>query len=109
MPKLYFAMPLLLATAPALAQQAAPGAVPANNGQIEQVTVTAQKRAEKAQDIPLSITALDKRTLKNLKLVNTDDLAQYVSSVEIATPSGKGNQPLINIRGIGLNDTNTNN
>jgi iron complex outermembrane recepter protein len=90
---------------PAAAQQAA--APP--SAAIEQVVVTAQKRTEKVQDIPISITALDKRTLKNLRLVNTEDLAQFVPNMQIATPSGKGNQPLISIRGVGLNDTNTNN
>lgn len=93
------------ASVPAMAQTAAPS----SETRIEQVMVTAQKRTEKAQEIPISITALDKRALKNAKLVNTEDLAQFVPNMQIAMPSGKGNQPLIDIRGVGLNDFNTNN
>jgi iron complex outermembrane receptor protein len=78
-------------------------------GAVEDITVTAQKRRQKIQDVPISITVLDSRALKRLNVQTSDELAQYVPSVEIAMPSGKGNQPLIAIRGIGLNDTNTNN
>jgi iron complex outermembrane receptor protein len=52
---------------------------------------------------------LDAKALRRLNVQTSDELAQYVPSLEIAMPSGKGNQPLIAIRGIGLNDTNTNN
>jgi iron complex outermembrane receptor protein len=76
---------------------------------VENVTVTAQKRKQKLQDVPISITVLDSKVLRRLNVQTTDELAQYVPGVEIAMPSGKGNQPLIAIRGIGLNDTNTNN
>ena len=88
--------------AQALADQAAPGAV-------ENVTVTAQKRKQKIQDVPISITVLDQKALRRLNVKSSDELAQYIPSVQIGMPSGKGNQPLISIRGIGLNDTNTNN
>jgi iron complex outermembrane receptor protein len=78
-------------------------------GAVENVTVTAQKRKQKIQDVPITITVLDQKALHRLDVRSTDELAQYVPSVQIAMPSGKGNQPLISIRGIGLNDTNTNN
>lgn len=76
---------------------------------LENIVVTAQKRSEKVQDIPMSISVLDARKLARLDVRATEELAQYVPAVEIAMPAGRGNQPLINIRGIGLNDTNTNN
>jgi iron complex outermembrane receptor protein len=76
---------------------------------VENVVVTAQKRSQKAQDVPITITVLDSKALRRLDVRSSDELAEYVPSVQIAMPSGRGNQPLINIRGIGLNDTNTNN
>ena len=107
---------VLLATTsiPALAGEAPsqPGsqaAAPQQTAAIENVVVTAQKRSQRVQDIPLTISVLDARKLAKLDVISTDQLAQYVPALEIATPSGRGNQPLINIRGIGLNDTNTNN
>jgi iron complex outermembrane receptor protein len=87
----------------------ADAAPPAAPGAVENVTVTAQKRKQKIQDVPISITVLDAKALRRLNVQTSDELAQYVPSVEIAMPSGKGNQPLIAIRGVGLNDTNTNN
>jgi iron complex outermembrane receptor protein len=81
----------------------------ASAGTVEDITVTAQKRRQKIQDVPISITVLDAKALRRLNVQTSDELAQYVPSLEIAMPSGKGNQPLIAIRGIGLNDTNTNN
>jgi iron complex outermembrane receptor protein len=76
---------------------------------VENIVVTAQKRSQKAQDVPISITVLDSKALQRLNVQSSDQLAQYVPAVQIALPSGRGNQPLINIRGVGLNDTNTNN
>jgi iron complex outermembrane receptor protein len=87
----------------------ADAAPPVTPGVVENVTVTAQKRKQKIQDVPISITVLDAKALRRLNVQTSDELAQYVPSVEIAMPSGKGNQPLIAIRGVGLNDTNTNN
>jgi iron complex outermembrane receptor protein len=87
----------------------ADAAPPVAPGAVENVTVTAQKRKQKIQDVPISITVLDAKALRRLNVHSSDELAQYVPSVEIAMPSGKGNQPLIAIRGVGLNDTNTNN
>ncbi len=81
---------------------------PVSSG-VENVVVTAQKRRQKIQDVPISITVLDQKTLRRLDVRSSDELAQYVPSVQIGMPSGRGNQPLISIRGIGLNDTNTNN
>ena len=89
---------------PALAQSP-----PAPASGVENVVVTAQKRRQKIQDVPISITVLDQKTLRRLDVRSSDELAQYVPSVQIGMPSGRGNQPLISIRGIGLNDTNTNN
>jgi iron complex outermembrane receptor protein len=92
-----------MATLPAAAGAQAP---PSG---LENITVTAQKRSQKTQDIPITITVLDSKKLAKLDVQSSDQLAEFVPAVQIAMPSGRGNQPLINIRGIGLNDTNTNN
>ncbi len=81
----------------------------ASPAQIENVVVTAQKRSQKVQDVPVSITVLDSKALQRLDIRNSDQLAEFVPGVQIAEPNGAGNAPLINIRGIGANDTNTNN
>ncbi len=105
--RIRYCLPALLATMPALAQTAPQAA--AQSGAIENVVVTAQKRSQKIQDIPISISVLDAKRLARLNVRSSDEIANFVPALQIDLPSGKGNQPLINIRGIGLNDTNTNN
>src|ERR1700719_4429055 len=75
--------------------------------QIEEITVTAQKRTENVQNVPISVSALDGETLKELGVKSSDEVAEFMSNLQIALPEGKGNQPVIAIRGVGLNDFNS--
>jgi len=77
--------------------------------QIEEVVVTAQHRAENLQDVPIAIQAFSGQAMRELGVKSTADLGQFTPNVSIITPSGAGNQPVITIRGVGLNDYNTNN
>ncbi len=82
---------------------------PANNGQIEKVTVTAQKRKQDAQDVPASVTSLSGAKIRDLGVNTSDKLAEFIPDVSIGMPSGSSNQPIVTIRGVGNNDFNTNN
>ncbi len=82
---------------------------PANNGQIERVTVTAQKRKQDAQDVPASVSTLSGSKARDLGVNTSDKLAEFMPDVSIGMPSGQGNQPIVTIRGVGNNDFNTNN
>jgi len=100
---------IVVAGAAAITARPLHAQTPPASGQIENVTVTAQKRSQKVQDIPITINVLDARKIQQLDIQSSDQLDGLVPALEIGMPSGKGNQPLINIRGVGLNDTNTNN
>jgi outer membrane receptor protein involved in Fe transport len=50
-------------------------------GRLETVIVTAQKRSENVQDVPLSITALGTERLENLRITKFDDYVKYLPSV----------------------------
>jgi iron complex outermembrane receptor protein len=76
---------------------------------LETIVVTAQKRSQSVQKIAMTINALDRRRLKQLGLTSSDQISGYVANVQVGLPSGKGNQPDITIRGVGLNDYNSNN
>lgn len=78
-------------------------------GGVEQVIVTAQRRAENIQTVPMTVSALSAKQIGNLGLKASSDLGQVIPNVDIALPAGAGNQPIITIRGIGLNDYDTNN
>lgn len=68
---------------PAMAQNASSDAV------LESVIVTAQKRQENLQDVPLSITALGTAKLEELHVTDFDDYAKYLPSLSY-TSSGPG-------------------
>jgi len=50
---------------------------------LEEVVVTAQKRTESLQNVPLSITALGTQQLEDLHVQNFDDYVKYLPSVTI--------------------------
>src|SRR5262245_48068907 len=67
---------LLAYHAPALAQTPQ-----ADEGGLEQVTVTAQRRDENLQNVPIAITALTGETLQQLSVTTFDDYVKYVPNV----------------------------
>ena len=91
---------------PAIA--AAQDAVPADEG-IGDIVVTAQRREQNLQDVPVAVTAFAGDALADLGIQSSSDIAGVVPNLEIGLPGGAGNQPLIYIRGVGLSDTNRNN
>ncbi|HEY5791616.1 MAG TPA: TonB-dependent receptor, partial [Gammaproteobacteria bacterium] len=76
---------------------------------IEEVVVTAQKREESVQDIPISVTAFTGDAAKKLGFINSVDIAAQTPGLNIGTPVGEGNNPSLVLRGVGLNDFNDNN
>jgi outer membrane receptor protein involved in Fe transport len=70
--------PLLLAgTAPAWAQQSPLG--------LDEIIVTAQKREESLQDVPISVQALGTVKLEQLNVTDFDDYANLLPSVSFVT------------------------
>ena len=66
---------------------------------ITEVVVTAQRRVENAQDVPISIQALTSETLSQLKVATFDDAVKYLPNVTSGT-YGPG-QNIIYMRGLG--------
>jgi iron complex outermembrane recepter protein len=60
----------------------APEAV--NADAIQEVTVTAQRRAENSQDVPITIQALTADTLTQLSATTFDDFVRYLPNVTVA-------------------------
>ena len=94
----------ILATSPALAQSAPPsaqGVAGDLNGQLEDIVVTAQRRTELAQGVPISITAVSGATLQAASVKGLDGLTKGI--VGIQYDSGSTQRPELYIRGIGTN------
>jgi outer membrane receptor protein involved in Fe transport len=65
---------------------------------IQEITVTAQRRTENLQDVPVTIQALTSETLAQLNVQTIDDFVKYLPNVTTAT-SGPG-QSDIYMRGL---------
>lgn len=94
----------------ALAQSQSPATltpVPADT--VGEVIVTAQRRSENLQAVPLTVQAFTAADIQKAGIKSSLDLSQFTPNVDIGLPGGEGAQPIVVIRGIGLNDGNTNN
>lgn len=85
------------------------GALAQSDSGIETVTVTAERRSENIQNVPASIQAFSAKEIDDLGIKASTDIGQLAPNLDVALPAGQGNQPIITIRGIGLNDYDTNN
>ncbi|WP_250893839.1 TonB-dependent receptor [Croceibacterium selenioxidans] len=75
----------LAAVTPAAAQDE-PGAAEAPaSGNSNVIIVTAQKREQNLQDVPIAITALGNEQLSNLQVSNIEDAVRFLPSVTIQT------------------------
>src|SRR5579872_3953721 len=89
---------ILAAHGAAAAHAAAAPGEPVATGGIEEVVVTAQRRSENVQDVPIAVQAFTGETLKELGVSNFEDLLRYLPNVTAPT-SGPG-QDLITLRGL---------
>ncbi len=69
--------------------------------QLEEVIVTAQKREEGLQDVPIAVQAFNTEALDNLTAQDIGELDLFTPNVEIPRSV---NQPRYKIRGIGTDD-----
>jgi iron complex outermembrane recepter protein len=79
--------------------QTPPADSPAGDmGKLEEVLVTATRRTENLQDVPIAITALTGATLQQLNVATFDDYLRYVPSISSAN-KGPG-QSEVYMRGL---------
>lgn len=94
--------------APALAQTSAPAsatAAPQMSGGLEEVIVTAQRRAESLQEVPIAVSAFTASELERLNVVQALDVLQYVPNVVSSNNVGLGTANTYYIRGLGATDS----
>ncbi len=86
-----------LTAAPAIAQDA-----------LEQITVTAQKREQSANDVGIAISVLSGSDLEALGARSAMDVTEHMPNVELFE-AGYTGLPVFVVRGVGLIDENPNN
>jgi outer membrane receptor protein involved in Fe transport len=83
----------------------APDASASNSDAIADIVVTAQRRTESIQDVPITIQAMTSATLTELNVSTADDFMKYLPNVSLATNGpGQGN---IFMRGLALGSFGT--
>jgi iron complex outermembrane recepter protein len=82
---------------PVYAQDSAPAETGAG---LEEIVVTAQKREQNLQDVPVSVTALSSEALANNRIADFADLTRAASSLTVTQATSSPNNSII-LRGIG--------
>jgi iron complex outermembrane recepter protein len=98
---------MLLSGVSATAQIAAPAAPATNSLGIEEIVVTARRREERLQDVPISITAFTADAIERNNMVNISQVQNFTPNITFATAAPIGGSTAsasVFIRGIGQND-----
>jgi len=99
-PKLSTAIAAILSSASLGIAHADSAADTSDSEGIQEITVTAQRRTENLQDVPITIQALTGDTLKELSVTTLDDFIKYLPNVTQAS-NGPG-QSNIYMRGLSI-------
>jgi iron complex outermembrane receptor protein len=76
-----------------------------DTGTLQEIVITAQRRSENLQTVPIAVTALQGDELKSKSVLSVADLQNESPSLSI---SNSGLTNAVNIRGIGLASGNPN-
>ncbi|MBK7249714.1 MAG: TonB-dependent receptor plug domain-containing protein [Gammaproteobacteria bacterium] len=91
---------MILAAAAAQAQQpAARGETTEAQGTLQEVVVTAQKREERLQDVPVAVSAIGERQLSSRGIQNVQDLTGLAPNVNVLPAANSNTGSQISIRG----------
>jgi iron complex outermembrane receptor protein len=93
-----------LCAVPAVLAQEAPSARISVSGGLEEVTVTARRREESLQDVPISLSAFSAETLQAAGAVDITWLQQSTPNLTLQVARGSNSTLIAFIRGIGQQD-----
>jgi outer membrane receptor protein involved in Fe transport len=68
---------------------------------VERIVVTAQKREQDLQKVPISVKAIDGEEMEQILVDSLDEISRMVPSLSMTTLQRGGNQ--VQIRGLGTN------
>ena len=88
----------LIASTPSFAQDEPAATQASDEGSLGEIVVTAQRRAENLQSVPIAVAAVTAEALENTGIEGTADLPQIVPSVQMTRSGPSG---LFFIRGVG--------
>lgn len=68
----------------------------------DEIVVTAQKREQNLQDVPISLQVVDDQFINDLAADNISDISQFIPGLDVS--AGSPTQPRYKIRGINTSD-----
>ena len=77
----------------------------AENLVLEEVVVTARKRAESLQEVPVAVTAFSTETMESLGIKNMHDIDGLVPGLNLGAGNGVKGDGNAYIRGVGQRET----
>jgi iron complex outermembrane receptor protein len=86
-------------------QPTGPSAATAEELVIEEIIVTAQKREQALQDVPLAVTALDSRLIEQRGVNSIDDASRSVPNLVFLGGSDNSNASQIVLRGVSSSES----
>src|SRR5438105_949497 len=75
---------------------------------LEEVVVTAERRTEKAQDVPVALTAVSAADLESRGVRQAGDITSTVPNLLLNSPYGPEAQPTFTLRGVTTQDFSEN-
>jgi iron complex outermembrane receptor protein len=84
------------------------GALASDDGVLEEVVVTAQRRVESAQNVGIAMSVLSGQSLSEKSISYVNDLQNAVPSLQVE-PAFGSSQPQFRLRGVGFIDYTSNN
>jgi iron complex outermembrane receptor protein len=96
-----------MAVISALGLQAAQAVAQTNATGLEEIVVTAQRREQNLQDVPIAISAMTGQMLENAGVRDPRDLQSYVPSLQFQSGTA-ATTTIIFLRGVGIGDFNSN-
>ena len=78
-----------------------------NDGEAADIVVTANKRTERLQDVPIAVSAISGEGLAASHVTQAEDIAQTVPNLQMNTTVGD-NTPIFSLRGVSMYDYSLN-
>lgn len=94
----------LVAASPGVAAEGGNASAPVVRDQIESVTVTARRREENLQRVPLAVTAISSQTISDNVITTTASLQKLVPNVNLTSITYAGGALGASIRGVSFDD-----
>ncbi|HTH29535.1 MAG TPA: TonB-dependent receptor [Sphingobium sp.] len=73
----------------------------------DDIVVTALKRSERLQDVPVSVAAISGDAVKDQRITKADDLVMKMPNLQVTSTVGEGT-PIFSLRGVSMSDFSLN-